>query len=267
LAALRFQIPPKKMAIRRSKALLVCRGPTVNLQTLRGLADYWRQNTWVFSPWGFAMNGQTSRLEVTRQLLFTLNIERIIETGTYRGTTTEWFAQFGLPVETVELNERFFAFSRARLSRFENVTVIRRSSVPFLKEKLADAKSLSVPTLFYLDSHWNDHLPLREELELIFNNYSDATVLIDDFKVPDDDGYGFDDYGKGKALTLDYVSQASTPKLFCFFPRTPSNQETGFRRGWVVMTTNSKVAASLRTRSLLRETCSIDGSVHVDGET
>ena len=51
---------------------------------------------------------------------------------------------------------------------------------------------------FYLDAHDSGDLPLREELEIIFENWSDAVVMIDDFMVPHDSGYGYGDYGVGK---------------------------------------------------------------------
>jgi hypothetical protein len=225
----------------------------MNIQTLKGLRDYWRKKTYDFYPWGFAMNGQTSRLEATRQIIFSLKIERIIETGTFRGTTTEWFGQFGLPVESIENNDRFFAFSKARLSKFENVHIFLDSSVNFLKRKVTTDAALNDICLFYLDSHWENHLPLREELELVFRNYTRAVVLIDDFKVEDDPGYGYDNYGSGKALTLEYVAASSIPELARFFPSTPSREETGARRGWVVLAANEGIAALLRTISLLRE--------------
>jgi hypothetical protein len=226
----------------------------MNIQTFRGKADYWSKNHRKFFPWGFAMNGQTARLETTRQIIFKLRIRRIIETGTFRGTTTEWFGQFGLPVETVEINDRLFAFSKARLSKFENISVILDSSVHFLRTRIAlDTDSRNESILFYLDSHWEEYLPLREELELIFGHYSNAVVLVDDFKVPDDAGYGYDDYGPGKALTLDYVAASKVPKLSFFSPSIRSGEETGYRRGWVVLTSNEKMTGSLREIGLLRE--------------
>jgi hypothetical protein len=222
------------------------------IQSLKGRYDLWSNDRLKFYPWGFAMNGQTSRLETTRQIIFALKIERIIETGTYRGTTTDWFSQFCLPVETVEINERCYAFSKARFADRENVSVVKSSSIHFLKNKTKNGR-LNQPTLFYLDSHWNEHLPLREELELIFGHFSHSVVLIDDFEVPDDPGYRFDNYGTGKALTLEYLEACSLPTLSYFFPSTPSAQETGQRRGWVVLTNNEQMAGSLREIGLLRE--------------
>src|SRR6266849_1141292 len=121
------------------------------------------------------MNGQTSRLEATRQIIHALKITNIIETGTYRGTTAEWFSQFGLPVETVECHPRFAKFSQMRLSKFPNVTLVVDSSISFLKKRISDnICRKDARQLFYLDSHWENYLPLRDELQLIFNHYSNA---------------------------------------------------------------------------------------------
>jgi len=222
------------------------------LMRLLGRMEYYSRSERKFYPWGFAMNGMTSRLEATRQIIHALRIERIVEAGTYRGTTTEWFAQFNLPIETVEISERFWAFARARLAKFSNVVVTRSSSVPFLRER-SGRVSRDARELYYLDSHWNDHLPLREELELIFSDFSQSVVLVDDFEVENDEGYGFDDYAPDKRLTLAYVKAASLPRLFLFYPATRSNEETGARRGWIVLTASPELAIKLRGISLLRE--------------
>lgn len=217
-----------------------------------GRIDYYSRTKGKFYPWGSAMNGMASRLEATRQMIHTLAIEEIVETGTYRGTTTEWFAQFRRPVETVEISERFSTFAKMRLGKFENVKVVKSSSVPFLKDRISRT-SADTRLLFYLDSHWEDHLPLSEELELIFSYYSQCTVLVDDFEVEDDPGYGFDQYSPSKRLTLGYISQASLPELFYFYPAAPSKEETGLRRGWIVLTSSLALANKLRALPLLRE--------------
>jgi hypothetical protein len=224
------------------------------VETWRGLFDYRSKDHRKFYPWTFAMNGQTARLETTRQIIVNLKIKRIIETGTYRGTTTEWFSQFRIPVETVEISYRYFAFSKARLANRQNVIVFRGSSVPFLKAKMSSATgALDDPLLFYLDAHWNDFLPLRDELGLIFTCCRNPVVIIDDFKVPDDPGYEYDNYGPDKALSLEFVAASKLPQLSCFFPSTPSDEETGARRGYVVLTSSESMALRLRTINLLRE--------------
>jgi hypothetical protein len=106
--------------------------------------------------------------------------------------------------------------------------------------------------LFYLDAHWLDHLPLRDEIELIVANFSSAAIVIDDFEVPDDPGYGFDNYGTDKRLSLDYLLQASTPPLAIYFPRARSEQETGARRGSATLTANPRFEEILDRMPALR---------------
>jgi hypothetical protein len=221
----------------------------MKLQAFKGLVDYWRKDHRTFYPFGFPMNGQTSRLEATRQIIHALKIEHIVETGTFRGTTTEWFAQFSIPVDTVEVSERCFTFSKKRLSKLANVRIALDSSIPFLTRRTPSGSR----HLFYLDAHWEDYLPLREELSLIFGRYPSAVVLIDDFQVHGDDGYGYDDYGADKALTLEYIDRSNLPPLWIFFPSTPSREETGFKRGWVVLASNPQLAEQLGTIALLRQ--------------
>jgi predicted O-methyltransferase YrrM len=206
-----------------------------------------------FYPWGFAMNGQTARLEATRQIIYRLKVEKIIETGTFRGTTTEWFSQFGLPVITIENHDRFFAFARSRLAPRNNVRLEKGSSSEVLPKLIEIGQPSTTVTFFYLDAHWQNYLPLQAELVLIFKHYSAAVVLIDDFKVSDDPGYGYDDYGNGDELTLRYVKACPLPPLRFFYPSTPSEQETGSKRGWVVLTSNNSLSERLGAISLLRE--------------
>ena len=85
-----------------------------------------------FYPWGSAMNGQTARLEIVRAVIHAIHPARIIETGTYRGTTTAWFAEFGVPVTSIEAEEGAFRFARRRLARFPNVELVRGDSAAVL---------------------------------------------------------------------------------------------------------------------------------------
>jgi prefoldin subunit 5 len=55
--------------------------------------------------------------------------------------------------------------------------------------------------------------------------------MIDDFEVPSDPGYGFDDYGPGKCLSLSLLSWAKELGCRFFFPTVPAADETGERRG------------------------------------
>jgi len=203
--------------------------------------------------WARPMNSQPIRTELARRLIVQCKIARIVETGTFHGTTTEFFAQFGVPVTTVELDPDLAGKSRERLSRWKNVELRACDSVRALQELAGEPIDRSVPTLFYLDAHWADHLPLREEVEIAVKYFPKAILLIDDFAVPHDPGYAFDDYGPGKRLTLEYLLQSNSPPLpYIYFPSTPSQQEAGRRRGCVVVTANAELATILDGIQLLR---------------
>src|SRR5262249_42296175 len=134
----------------------------------------------------------------------------IVETGTYLGITTELMSETGLPVFTIESHPRNYGFACARFWWRQNVRVLYGDSRARLgrlfDETLHPLYGLTL--FFYLDAHWNDDLPLAEELDIVFRRCPKAVVMIDDFQVPSDAGYGFDDYGPGKALVLSYIRPA-----------------------------------------------------------
>lgn len=113
------------------------------------------------------MNGQVGGCEIARALARVVRFERVVETGTYRGTTTEFLsAIFGAPVLTVEKDLRCFTFASRRLSTLRGVTVHLGDSRDALRDLVA-TKQYNLTTFFYLDAHWNADLPLGEEVRLI----------------------------------------------------------------------------------------------------
>lgn len=205
--------------------------------------------------WGGAFNGQPMRCKLFADLIERTAPSAIVETGTYLGTTTEFMAETGLPVFTIEGDSRNYGYARARLWRRRNVKVFHGDSRAVLG-KLFDKQRGQVansPWFFYLDAHWNEDLPLAEELEIIFTRCPAAVVMIDDFQVPFDSGYVYDDYGAGKALCSAYIAPiVSAHRLRVFYPSTTSLEEGGQRRGCVVLTKQHAHAEVLSSISLLR---------------
>lgn len=204
--------------------------------SLLGYLDYYRFPN-LSASWGGPFNGQRARQEIFNALLRAIPFDLIVETGTYRGTTTEYLATASdLPVLTVEADERLYGFARRRLRRYANVTVTHQDSRRFLEELLA-AKTLPAKTpLFYLDAHWGQDLPLFGELRTIFSHCPGPVIMIDDFQVPGDELYEYDDYGAGKALNGAYIEPlVEELGLARFFPATPACDESGLRRGCVVL--------------------------------
>ena len=197
-------------------------------------------------------DGQRGRRAAAESVIKTCGTEQIVETGTYRGTTTEWFASFGLPVYSVEANPRFAEFCRLRLADKPHVHLAEMDSAAFLKLMAVDPALTQPVTLFYLDAHWGPRLPLGEEISTIAGAFDAPIILIDDFKVPDDPDYGFDDYGLNKRLDIDYVRRTGVSGLSAFFPVMPGSDEDLPRRGFVVLTTNAALAGTLGRNALLR---------------
>jgi hypothetical protein len=202
--------------------------------------------------WGGPFNGQNFRRRIYSDLIKKINFEGIVETGTYLGTTTEFFAASGLPVYSVEANPRFYAYSSLRFSRRrERIHLYQGDSVEFLRSLAADEEFPKSNLFFYLDAHGQEHLPLREELEIIFTHWREAVVMIDDFQVPGTD-YGYDDYGAGKALNMSYLEPIQYLQIHAFFPAVDAKQETGKKRGCVVLCREANVADELRRIDTLR---------------
>jgi hypothetical protein len=65
---------------------------------------------------------------------------------------------------------------------------------------------------------------------------------------------GYDDYGDGKSLDLEYLGPAIEGYgLSAFFPVLSGNRETGIPRGCVVLTRSQETAMLLADMTTLRE--------------
>jgi hypothetical protein len=185
--------------------------------------------------WGGAFNGQEHRQTLFDQLLQELKIVTIVETGTFQGSTTDYMAKACLPVFSCELRTRYFHYSSLRLANNPNVHLERADSRRFLRELFDENRLPPGPALFYLDAHWEHDLPLWEEVDEIFSRHPLPVVMIDDFRVPTDSGFAYDDYGKGKCLSVTNLHQAVVARPSMFFPKHASAHETGAQRGCVVL--------------------------------
>jgi hypothetical protein len=179
------------------------------------------------------MNGQPSRQNAVQTILEKLPPPAIIETGTYRGITTEWFAQFGVPVHTIEVNPRLHAYASTRLRKHRNVTCHLGRSVDVMKTLAPEPESMPKPgTFFYLDAHWDADVPVVGELDQIFLNWPRPIILIDDFQVPGQ-SYHWLDRGPGHELTADILGDYG--RLSRWYPSTPAYQEAGMNTGWTII--------------------------------
>jgi hypothetical protein len=192
------------------------------------------------------MNGQRYRQDLVRSLFRNVDLHVVIETGTYRGSTTLFLQHVsGVEVFSVELLSRFERYAIERCRPNKQIALRMDDSRAFLRT-LVQRHGTS-RSFFYLDAHWQADSPRFDELELIRDHWSSAIVMIDDFHVPTDRGYASTSYA-GKRLDLDYLPDL--PGWHAYFPTTPSETETGARRGCVILCTED-LAPSLANINLL----------------
>jgi hypothetical protein len=218
-----------------------------------GWLDYYRSPE-LTKTWGGPFNGQVKRQAIILELLQSLWFDMVVETGAFRGTTTEFLSShLNGPVLTVENNARFYGYVRARFRRNRNISVTNSDSRAFLSNLAQTGRLEGKRSLFYLDAHWGADLPLFEELDIVFSNCHAAVAVIDDFQVPDDKEYGYDDYGDGKSLTPGYVAPlVHRFQLAQFFPASPASEETGRQRGCVVLAKDAEMIRRIESMPCLR---------------
>ena len=203
--------------------------------------------------WGGPFNGQARRLELVKRIFVLCHFECIVETGTFRASTTEYFAQtFSKTIYSCDMNNVFYRYAQKRLKKFGNVLLSKSNSVEFLRDLSRLDGHGNAPIFFYLDAHWMEYLPLRKELEIIVTAMPNSVIMIDDFQVLGDPGYQYDDYGPGKALNLEYLEPLRDSGFFLFAPSAPSRKETGFKRGCIVLTKSEEFAEALRGTDMLK---------------
>lgn len=178
---------------------------------------YRRARNTLYGPgWGAFHRDRVYRA-LMLDLLETFAFTSFVETGTYRGYSSELVAHRHprLPVFTVELVEATYARAARALKRYRNVTALLGTSNDVVARLIAEKKIGDMP-LYYLDAHWQTYWPLRDELRAITEAGGKATIVIDDFEVPGRPQFGYDidgggDRTEGQKCNLDYIRPALSP--------------------------------------------------------
>jgi cephalosporin hydroxylase len=151
--------------------------------------------------------------EKLRSLIDRWKINWVIETGTFLGGTAKRLASMCEMVSTIEINDSFYLRAKNHLRDIENVTMFYGDSIAILPQMLS--VTLDKNILFFLDDHWEKHLPLLAELEIINEfkgKHGNIVISIHDFKVPGRPDLGFDTYGN---VTLDWpYIEAGIEKIY-----------------------------------------------------
>ena len=119
------------------------------------------------------------------------------------------------------------------------------SSEAFLNETRFDIERLYC----YLDAHWYNYLPIREEIAALAD-YSQVIAGIDDFEVPGQPAWGFDNYRRRGVLTWRYIADAARD-FAVFYPAYSPEEDNGAKRGFCVLAKGDKAIGSCENSGLL----------------
>jgi predicted O-methyltransferase YrrM len=153
-----------------------------------------------------AFNGDLFAHKRVQQLIKDFGIQTFVETGTYKGETTKEICKEVPRVIAIEISDEYLEKTRDSVNSVgaQNVEIVKGDSAKWMAEELG--KRDLGPTLFFLDAHWYNYWPIRDELQAIVNSgkHANSVIMIHDFKNPDNPEMQYDEY-QGKALDHEYI--------------------------------------------------------------
>jgi hypothetical protein len=125
------------------------------------------------------------KIAIVRSYLARFGLPRFIETGTFWGAMTDAIGRTGVRVDSIELDDRFFARARRVFADRPNITIHHGDSATVLPTLL---ETLDEPALFWLDAHYSGpgtarselDTPISVELGAILRHARPHVILIDD---------------------------------------------------------------------------------------
>lgn len=130
---------------------------------------------------------QIRKRRIIKSLGLKYNIHIIVETGTYLGQSTQSFAKEFHKVYSIELDLQLYKYSKNKLRKRKNITLLCGNSKEMLPRILSD---LTGPSVFFLDGHASGGVtssgeepsPIKYELQLLENFYfiKDSIIICDD---------------------------------------------------------------------------------------
>jgi hypothetical protein len=160
-----------------------------------------------------------------------------VETGANVGTTLAYVARTYPNVFCLSCEPNKVAYRRAKgnVSKYSNVAIYNETSQKFLKRLLKDQYILTSDALYWLDAHgYGFKWPLREEIRVLTRYCTKAFFLIDDFRVPGLDCFGYDEYDN-QICSFEYIKDLlnETCEYRLYYPRYTDRTSTFHPlRGW-----------------------------------
>ena len=201
----------------------------------------------------YFFNRQKMRVRVFNAINEKIYFNNYIETGTYLGITTHFLsataARRSATVYSCEINDDYFAIARRTVGYLPNVHLHRGDSTEFLRHLTSQVSS--AVNFVYLDAHWHQYLPLRDELSILCD-WRSTVIMIDDFQVPYDNGFRWDKYDDEREICLRYIDGIfEAQSIYC--PAYPAYKE-GHKvaLGYCVIATSKELQKVLNKIELLK---------------
>jgi hypothetical protein len=167
---------------------------------------------------------------------------QFVETGANVGSSLCYLAgNFPrLQCYSCEPDAEAFQFARQKAGALANVRLYHEASPQFFHTVAGQQPGFcGRDTVFWLDSHgYGFRWPLREEIEFITGHFDSAHIFIDDFKVPGQPQFLFDEYD-GQICGLELIADRLAKNLDyrftfpCYQDKTSTHHPL---KGWVLIT-------------------------------
>ena len=202
-------------------------------------------SAYVFHDVGF--HGDRILLSLVDHIITSAGITCFVETGSNVGSTVIYIAKRYPEIScySCEPDRRAFELAEQNADGLDNVELYNLPSQEFLKileMEIPDIKTRK--TLFWLDAHgYGFPWPLKEEVAFVTGEMKQGYMLIDDFKVPDNEAFGYDSYD-GQVCSFDYIKDSIAPRDFnlyypCYKEKTSKHHPL---RGWGLFLVGSEIS-------------------------
>ncbi|MGD1084274.1 MAG: hypothetical protein ABSA47_05905 [Verrucomicrobiota bacterium] len=167
---------------------------------------------------------------------------QFVETGANVGSTLCYFAARHPLIRcySCEPDAASCQFARRKAQGLKNARVCHQSSPEFLATLVKEDPSMLTrkETIFWLDSHgWGFPWPLCQEVEFVTRNFAGAWLFIDDFKVPGQSQFLYDEYD-GQVCAFETIANSMKPAVDyrLYYPKY--TEKTSLHhplKGWVMI--------------------------------
>lgn len=167
---------------------------------------------------------------LVKDLMSIFDIDTFIETGTYKGDSLNrvisWFPDKSIKFYSIDINHDFQKEAKEKIND-QRVTFINDSSDQFLMKSMSSGIFNDQQcNLFFLDAHWNDYCPLRDEISQILK-LKKTIIVIDDFSIPFNLKARFDAQLNG-SLCWNYIKHLFKGINYrLYYPKKLSENNTG----------------------------------------